>query len=53
MSNLFQEPTSKVPENDSRIVRVGFEEVIPGATKMHRPKVVKRDAMTLVHVKGA
>lgn len=53
MSNLFQEPTSKVPEGDSRIVRVPFEEVIPGATKRHMPKLSKRDSMSIVHVKGA
>lgn len=52
MSNLFQEPTSKVPENDSRITRVGFEESEVGARKKFLPKLKPRQHMTIVHVKG-
>lgn len=52
MSNLFRASESKIPENDSRIVRVPFEESQVGARKGFLPKLAKRREMSIVHVKS-
>lgn len=51
-TNIFHSPETKVPTNDSRIIRVAFEESEVGARKSHLPKLAKRPEMSIVHVKG-
>lgn len=52
MTNLFHTPETSIPRNDSRIIRVPFEESQIGAQKRFLPKLVKQSAMTIVHVKS-
>ena len=54
MTNIFHDPTKRIPENDPRIVRVEFDKSDIGARKSHLPKAseVKATNMSIDHVKG-
>jgi len=50
--DVFNNPTSKIPQNDSRVVRVPFEKEDLGARKSFLPKNIKNN-QSIQHVKGA
>lgn len=51
-TNVFHTPETRIPDGDSRVIRVPFEESQVGARKGHLPKLTKRPAMSIVHVKS-
>ena len=52
MVNIFQEPTKKMPKQDSQIVRVGMEESQIAGRKDHLPKA-QASVNSLSHVPSA
>ena len=52
MADIFHDPTRKLPEKDSQIVRVDMEEQQIGGRKSHLPNQQKND-MTVQHVPNA
>lgn len=51
MADIFGNMPSSVPKNDSRIIRVDFEEQAMGARKSLVPKLPKNN-QPIVHVSG-
>lgn len=51
--SIFQNPTSTLPENDPRIIRVPFDEQDLGARKSHLPSSSEiRNGRSIRHVGG-
>lgn len=53
MADIFQSPNKKIPKDDSRIVRVGFDKSDLGARKSQLAKAMSgSNGMVISHVKS-
>jgi hypothetical protein len=50
-TNVFSDPTKKLPTNEAQIVRVAFDQFEIGARKSHLPKALGKNNNNLQHVK--